>query len=224
MSNPSLSGIVADLICDGHLQGDLIWRADFTSKDLKELVRFNKILISLFRISGSVRNCNSNQFEKTFNLGINCAPIARILLLCGVPPGQKVLIPFDIPLWIKKDKECFRTFCKRCFSCEGSTMHEKNRRIPQVRLGMWKNEKIKEEGLKFLGSISEGMKEYFDIDSKITFPKSRCIRKDSIVTTEVRLYIFGNSVFKFCDEIGFEGKKQQSLKALLPKIKVVKDL
>jgi hypothetical protein len=217
-SSPLLAGIVADLICDGHLQGNPIWRADFTSKSKKELHYFNRRIYSLFRVKGTIRNCKSNTFGKTFNLGINCSPVARILFLCGVPPGQKVLIPFDIPDWIKENKECFREFCKRAFSCEGGIMHEKNRKTPQIRISMWKNEEILNEGLKFMQSVAYGMKKYFDIDSTITLPKSICIRKDNIKTTAIKMFILGPSVFKFYKEIGFDGQKQQSLKALLSKI------
>ena len=216
-SSPLLAGIIADLICDGHLQGDPIWRADFTSKSKKELYYFNRRIFSLFRVKGSIRRCTSNKFGKTFNLGVNCSPVARILLLCGVPPGQKVLIPFDIPLWIKEDKRCFREFCRRSFSCEGGIMHEKNRKIPQVRMAMWKDERIKHEGLKFMQSLADGMKKYFNINTTITLPRSHCIRKDNVKTTAIRMYIFGDSVIKFYKEIGFDGQKQQSLKALLSK-------
>lgn len=222
-SSPALAGIVADLICDGHLQRNPIWRADFTSKSKKELYYFNRRINSLFKIKGSIRNCNSNKFGKTFNLGINCAPIARIFFLIGVPPGQKVLIPFDIPSWIKEDRECFREFCKRAFSCEGGIMNEKTRRVPQIRMSMWKNEEIKEDGLKFMRSISDGMKKYFDIGSTITLPKSQCIRKDNIKTTAIKMFILGPSVVKFYKEIGFDGQKQQSLKAILSSKNILKD-
>lgn len=216
-SNPLLAGIVADLICDGHLQGNPIWRADFTSKNKKDLYYFNRRLYSLFKIKGKIRKCTSNTFGKSFNLGVNCSPVARILFLCGVPPGQKVLSSFDIPYWIKEDKECFREFCKRSFTCEGGIMHEKNRKTPQVRISMWKDEKIIEDGIKFMNSLSEGMKKYFDIQTTITLPKSKCIRKDNIKTTAIKMYICGVSVKKFYEEIGFDGSKQQSLKALLSK-------
>lgn len=141
-ANKTLAGIVADLIGDGHLQGDPIWRIDFTSKSIKELRRFEKEIYSIFQIKGTIRECKSNTFGKTYNIGINCSPIARILYLIGVPNGQKVLKKFDIPLWIKNDKECFRRFCQRLFSCEGTLMNEKDRNFPRIRLEMWKSQKI----------------------------------------------------------------------------------
>jgi hypothetical protein len=63
------------------------------------------------------------------------------------------------------------------------------------------------------------MDKYFSIKSTITFPNSKSVRKDGIITKPIRIYILGESVLKFCDKIGFEGDKQKSLKALIPKLK-----
>ncbi len=59
------------------------------------------------------------------------------------------------------------------------------------------------------------MKEYFDINSTVTFPINRNKRKDGIITRPIRIYILNVSVVKFCKEIGFESKKQKDLKALI---------
>jgi hypothetical protein len=218
-SNKILAGIIADLMCDGHLQGNPKWRIDFTSKSKSELKRFEGTIKTLFNKTGKIRECKTNKYGKTYNMGINCSPVARILLLCGVPQGQKVLTPFGAPEWILKDKECFRIFCKRMFSCEGSIMHEKTRRMPQVRLDMWKAESLLEDGFKFINGICSKMDRYFGIKSTITFPNSRSVRKDGIITKPIRVYILGESMLKFCDKIGFEGDKQKSLKALIPKLR-----
>jgi len=215
MSSPLLAGVVADLICDGHLQGSPIWRMDFTSRSVSELDNFNERIKRLFNISGKIRKCTSNKFGESFNLGINCSPIARILFLCGVPAGQKVLTKFSLPRWIKEDKECFRAFCQRMFTCEGSIMHEKKRRMPQIRLEMWKSEELLKDGVFFMEEVCSGLKKYFDISTTITLPKSKCVRKDEIVTTKIKIYILGESVIKFYNKIGFCNDKQQSLKALL---------
>jgi len=214
-SSTALAGVVADLMGDGNLQGDPIWRADFTSKSKLELERFAKEIKKLFKKKCKIRKCSSNTYGKTYNSGVNCSPVARILLLCGVPSGQKVLKSFEIPEWIRKDKECFRRFCQRFFSCEGCIMHESNRRYPQIRLDYWKSEKLLKDGERFIKEICKYMKHYFDIDSTITFPINRNKRKDGIVTRPIRIYILNVSVVKFCNEIGFEGKKQKDLKALI---------
>ena len=213
-SNPRLAGVVADLIGDGHLQGDPKWRIDFTSKEISELKRFEKEIEYLFNISGKIRKCTSNKYN-TYNIAINSSPIARILFLCGVPAGQKVLVSFQIPVWIKKDKECFRIFCRRLFTCEGHINYYNDRKVPQVRIEMWKEDSLIKNGENFIETISSVMKKYFKINSIVKLQNKKNIRKDGIVTRPVRLYIFGDSVIKFCKEIGFEGLKQESLKGLI---------
>ena len=215
-SSEILAGIIADLICDGNLQGDPKWRIDFTSKSIDELKRFEKEIQLLFNVKGKIRNCSTNKFGETYNLAINCSPVARILFLCGVPPGQKVLVPFGIPKWVTKDKECFRRFAQRAFTCEGSVMHEEKRRMPQIRFHIHKVEKVEDY---FIGELGMYLKKYFNIDSTITKQKSRASRKDGLLTIPRRMYITGENVIKFSKEIKFEGAKQKVLKAQIPKLK-----
>jgi len=213
-SSKALAGVIADLICDGNLQGDPKWRMDFTSKSKTELKRFEREMNSLFNVKGKIRRCTTNKFGETYNLAINCSPIARILLLCGVPAGQKVLVPFKIPKWIKENKEYFRRFTQRVFSCEGGIMHGPNRKLPQIRMSMWKAENVKEK-ITFLNELATYLNKHFDINSTITRPKRFNIRKDKIITRPLRMYITNTSVIKFHKEIGFEGEKQKKLNKIM---------
>jgi len=217
-ANITLAGIIADLIGDGNLQGDPKWRLDFTSKSLIELKRFQKEITSIFKVKCKIRRCTSNEYSETYNLAVNCSPIARILYLCGVPTGQKVLTPFNIPFWIKKDKKCFKQFIKRLFSCEGNIMYEKHRKIPQIRMEMWKSEKLLIQAEEFFREIALYLDKYFKIKSTIKINKAHNIRKDGIKTRSLRMYILGKSVIKFYKEIGFEGEKQRKLKSILGKL------
>lgn len=214
-STETLAGIVADLMGDGNLQGDPKWRIDFTSKYKNELKRFEKEIKSIFDVKCKIRDCSSNIYGKTFNISINCSPIARVLYLCGVPSGQKVLSEFDIPKWIKNNKKFFRRFSQRLFTCEGSIMHEKNRRLPQVRMHMWKIEKHLKKGNKFMENISLYMKKYFGIESTVRIGKPHNTRKDGKLTRPTVIYITGFSVLKFFKCIGFEGSKQERLSNIL---------
>lgn len=213
-SNRILSGIIADLICDGNLQGDPKWRIDFTSKSIDELKRFEKEMIYLFKINGKIRKCVSNRYGKTYNLGINCSPITRILYLCGVPSGQKVLIPFSIPKWIINDKENFKRFAQRVFSCEGGITYEPHRKLPQIRLEMWKADKVNEK-INFVEEIGIYLNKYFGIKSTVIKRKVYNIRKDGIITRPTRMYITGESVINFQKEVGFEGMKQERLNTIM---------
>ncbi len=215
-SSPILAGIIADLICDGHLQGDPKWRFDYTSKSKKELKRFEKNIKFLFNKGGKIRKCTSNKYSDSYNMGINSSVISRILFLCGVPSGQKVLKNFRIPKWIKENKENFREFCKRVFVCEGFILNEKNRIFPQIRLEMWKSEKLLGEKERFIEELCGRLKRYFNIDTTITMPKNRKTkRKDGVITRGIKVYILNKNVIKFYNEIGFEGNKQKSLKTML---------
>lgn len=207
-TDAKIAGIIADIIGDGHLQGDPKWRIDYTSKQISELKRFENEIFSLYGIKGRIRNCTTNKRGKTFNIAINCAPIARIFFLLGTPAGQKVLTPFHLPQWIKNDKECFSRFAQRLFTCEGSVAHEKNRKTPQIRMSMWKEERLVDQGEQFFFEIEEALKNYFQINCSIRKTSLKNIRKDGIITHEIRMYILGDSVKKFSKVVGFEGEKQ----------------
>lgn len=143
-------------------------------------------------------------------MGINCSPTTRILFLCGTPAGQKVLIPFSIPNWIKKDKEYFRRFAQRMFTCEGGITHEPYRKIPKIRISVWKTENLKEK-IGFIEEFAAFLNKHFNIKSTITKPKRFNVRKDGIITRPTRMYVLGESVKIFHKEIGFEGEKQEKL-------------
>ena len=214
-SSPVLAGLFGDLISDGHLQGDPIWRMDFTSKNMDDLDSFNERIKELFGVNSKIRKCTSNKYSESFNLGINCAPVARIFLKLGVPCGQKVMKGFELPSWIKSDKKCFREFCRHLFACEGTIMHNKRRKSPQLRFEHWKAEKYFEQGKNFVEDICLHLDVYFKIKTTIGFPKQRGNRKDGIVTRPIRVYVLGDSVKRFFSRVGFSNHKQKSLKALL---------
>jgi len=209
-SSPLLAGIVGDLMGDGHLQGDPKWRIDFTSKEQSDLKSFENRFKRLFGVGGKIRKCTSNQYSNSFNLGINCAPVARILSKIGVPSGEKVLQNFEIPLWIKSEKECFREFCRQFFTCEGTIMHEEKRKSPQIRLENWKSESLTRPN-KLIEELCFYLEDYFKIRTTVSSPSAKCCRKDKVITRPTRIYILGDSVKLFSNEIGFSNWKQERL-------------
>jgi len=208
-SSPRLAGIIADLICDGHIQGPKLWRFDYTSKNKKELKRFEKQIFALFKIRGKIRPNHGNIFGKTFNLGINNKLLSRILNYLGAPYGPKVKTEFLIPEWVLNDKECFRTFTKRVFTCEGTVdISPKN---SFVSLEMWKSIELIENGEEFLNQIKTKLKSYFGIECTNIFLGSNYNkRKDGTVTKGLRLRIKRlDSLIKFSKEIGFDNSLKQ---------------
>lgn len=176
-------------------------------------------MYKLFSIHGKIRPCSTNLYGKTYNIGFNCAPITRMLYLAGVPAGQKVLQKFSVPSWIKENKECFKRFCQRLFTCEGFVKYELGRG-PRIGINMWKCEEYLEQGKIFFEEISNLMKKYFDIDSAVSTGNSKNVRKDKIITKPLYLLIPVNSTIKFYECIGFEGQKQDKLSKILSLKKV----
>lgn len=216
ISSEKIAGIIADLICDGSLQGPFLWRFDFTSKDLSELKRFENEIYNLFKIKGKVRPCKSNKFGKTYNYGVNNKMLSRIFYKLGVPAGCKVKQEFLIPTWILKNKNYFRIFCRRVFTCEGCVSVEGSSSF--VEICMWKADYLQDNLINFLNQIKTRLKLYFDIETNNIFLTSNYnLRKDGIRTLGARLRIKRlNSLINFYNEIGFDNTiKQNKLKQII---------
>jgi len=220
-ATPNLAGITADLMGDGHLQDSPKLRLDYTSKSLDELNRFNLEIYNVFRIKGTTRKCFTNYYD-TYNLGINCKPIARVLKLIGVPTGSKVLTRFNIPPWILKDKRLFSRFINRLFSCEGSV--DINSKCVEIQ--MYKSENLVKDGLRFFNEIKFYLDKYFDIKTTEPFTGNTFnIRKDGIKTRPIRLKIKNrDSLLGFRDFIGIEDPAKMSRLKLITENNINKAL
>lgn len=211
-----LAGIFGDMISDGHLQGEPKWRLDFTSKEKTELKRFEKEFFSVFGVKGKIRLCTTNKFSVTYNYGINNKPIARILFLCGVPAGNKVLQSFSVPEWILENKIFFRRFIQRVLDCEGCV----DTKGKYIELQMYKSEELLGDGFIFFKEIKKKLLKHYGIETTNPFTETRFnLRKDGIKTKAVRMKIKRKEdVIKFHKYINFENiSKREKLD------KIVKD-
>jgi hypothetical protein len=208
-----LAGIVADLIGDGHLQDYPKLRLDYTSKSKKELKRFNNEVYQLFKLNGKIRECKTNKYG-TYNLGVNNKPLARSLILLGVPSGAKVFSNFNIPRWIIEDKQLFARFINRLFSCEGCVD------VPSkcIELKMYKSVSLIKGGIDFFNEIKIHLEKYFQIKSTNPFLTGKNnIRKDGRETKGIRIKIKNKeSLINFHKFIGFDdNKKQKKLEKII---------
>lgn len=216
ISSEKLAGIIADLICDGSLQGSPKWRFDFTSKNISELERFEKEIFKLFQIKGKIRPCTSNRFSKTYNYGVNNKMLSRIFYNLGVPSGCKVKQEFLIPRWILNNKEYFLTFCRRVFTCEGCASVEGSSSF--IEICMWKADYLIYNLIEFLNQIKIGLKQHFDVITTNVFLTSNYnLRKDGIKTLGAKLRIKRlNSLINFYNNVGFDDPiKQNKLKNII---------
>ena len=207
LKTPMLAGLVADLMADGHLQGEPHWRIDYTSKSLPELERFGDTVEAVFGMRGRARPCNTNAFGKTYNYGVNCKLLSKIMYLAGAPIGRKTSSNFSIPDWIYNDRKLFATFCRRLFSCEASV----NAEDPVIKIEMWKDSKIMWDD-KFLPGVKMGMEKHFGIvTTRIFTVKSENKHKDGTVTKPMRLLVRRReSILKFNKYIGFDDINKQN--------------
>ena len=215
-ASPQLAGVVADLMGDGHLQGEPKWRLDYTSKRKNELQRFGKEIFGLFGIKGKSRPCNGNKWGTSFNYGVNCKPLARVLHLLGVPTGRKIKKEFLIPKWILGDKGCFRIFVRRLFDCEGCVSVEGSSSF--ISIEMWKSEEFLNNGIEFFKEIKKGLNKHFDICTTNVFLNGVVVnRGNGLKVRGVRLRIKRlKSLVNFYKEIGFDNHvKQNKLKDVL---------
>ncbi len=209
-----LAGIVGDMFSDGHLQGHNKWRLDFTSGSTNELKRFEKEFYLQFRVIGKIRDCVTNRFGTTYNYGVNNKPISRILFLCGVPSGNKVLQPTKIPNWILSNKSYFTRFIQRIMDCEGcvDTVNK------YVELNMSKSEDLMDNGYELFNNIKKHLLKYYVIQTTNPFTETRYnLRKDGVKTKAIKIKIKRKEAVKrFYKYIGFSNKtKQQKLKAVI---------
>jgi len=202
-SSDRLAGLVADLMCDGHLQAEKL-RIDYTAKHVKELQRFNREVISMFGVRGLIRRNVTNTYG-TYNIGVNCRPLGRTLLLAGVPAGAKVFMPFRIPAWIRDDKALFGQFMNRFVSCEGCI----DLQGKYIDMDMYKSEGLIAHNLRFFEDIKEGLKHHFDITTTNPFVKGISVRKDGRITRGVHLKIKRKeSLLRFARRIGIENEEK----------------
>ncbi|MDO8643020.1 MAG: LAGLIDADG family homing endonuclease [Candidatus Woesearchaeota archaeon] len=215
MKKRILAGIVGDLMGDGHLQGHPKWRMDYTSKDTTELERFNNEINVLFGYKGKIRENKTNLYGVSFNLGINNREIARYMYSLGVPAGNKVLQRFVIPAWIRNDKECFRRFAERLFTCEGCV----DCFSKAIEIKMSKEVSLVKDGINFFKDIKKLLESYFGIKTTKPFLEGRKNkRKDGKVTVGVRMKIRRKeSIRLFQKEIGFENEEKKRKLELIVK-------
>ncbi|VVC00206.1 Uncharacterised protein [uncultured archaeon] len=211
-ASEDFAGLIGDLMGDGHLQAKPKWRLDFTSNSAEELQRFGYVVKNLFGVDGKIRACTTNCYG-TMNYGVNCKPLARLMVLCGVPSGSKPDKVYQIPKWILGNKAYFRKFVSRYFTCEGSVdMHG------AISLAIFKEESLVENGIGFLSDIRLGLDRFFDVQTEKPFLWSRLsYRKEKPPSRGIVLKIRRRrSLLAFYKNVGFESlEKNLKLNALL---------
>ena len=194
----NLAMITAYLTADGHLYKDLKG-FQFYSKDKKTLEELDRILYKKFRLKGKYGE--GTGYGEAYRYSIFNRIISKFLNKLGVPSGNKMFIAFDIPKWVKNNKEFSREYLKVLFYCEGSKYkHSKN--TYQIKINFNKSEKLLDDGIKFMRSVQELLK-IFDIDATNIWISKGNIRKDGEITKQINFKLKAAGNDKFIKEIGW---------------------
>lgn len=209
VSKIDLAEVVADLITDGHLQARMLngrQKYDyigFFSKEESELRRFGKLVYKNFGVKGKIREWGS---AKRKGYIISNANLVRYLIKVGVPAGSKVTTNFSVPNWIlEANSKVVRVFLKRCFTCEGSILHDKNRSRWVIHFTTHKELSLIESGKKYLDQLRMLLRS-FRIESSNITTSDRYIRsKDKKAMVGLRFKIYKKpSIVNYAKYIGFD--------------------
>ena len=183
--SPELAALIGDLTTDGHVQGPDKFRFDFTSKSKKKLKSFEKRLENLFGVTGSIRENRNNPYSESYNYGVNCKPLTRVLIESGAPVGCKVKTCFNVPRWIQNDKKCFSAYIERAFANDGSAFSGN----PRITYELRKEQSISENLREYMNTINSLLIQYYGISGSV-FERSKINeREDGDKTVGIGLNI-----------------------------------
>lgn len=167
-----LAEIIAALLTDGHID----WYTSdnhprcrkilLYSDNKNECEWFLNIFKELFRIKGDVKKYTSKTSysqEESYKAEIFNATLARILILAGVPAGDKTKMEYKMPNWIMvSDKKIKTAFLRTLFNFDGSVPNDKKDRPCswQMTYSMNKERNLLENGVKFLKQIEKLLGEF----------------------------------------------------------------
>lgn len=206
--NKDLAKLVSYLTFDGHLVEDL--KCFYLSSKSKDaLTDFKDIVHKSFGIKGRFETGMGH--GESYKYRIFNREICKFLEKIGVPKGCKINKRFLIPDWIKENKDFSKEYLRIAFDCEGSIWFEKQ---PKIRFGIFKNEKILDNGFKFLEEIRL-MLNNFDISSTNIWLIKGNARKDGKLTKGLYFKVRQKSLKQFSKEVGFTDKfKNQRLSSI----------
>jgi len=225
-SSPKLVEIVGALLTDGHIDWYTSDSRPRTRKILlysnnkEECQWFLKNCEDLFRIGGEVQKYKpSTGYSKlsSYKAVVWNATLARILILAGVPAGDKTKIRYEVPRWIMmSNNEIKLAFLKILFNFDGSIPRNKKDRPCswQMSYSVNKKKNLIENGVKFLGQIKKLLKEF-----NIKCGEVGQYKDEGDKYTLIFSFSNQESIVNFYQKIGFmKQSKQESLKTAVMEI------
>lgn len=194
-----LARIIAFLTADGHLYKSLKGFR-FYSNNKTVLKELEEIIFKKFGLIGTYSE--GTGYGKCFRYQVFNKKVSLFLKEGGAPVGDKMITSFDVPNWIKNNKEFSKEYLKTLFYCEGSkSKHSKN--TETIRINFNKSERLLKDGLTFINSLKKLLERYDIETSGIWVTKGNIRKKDKEITKQITFQIKSNSNNKFIKEIGW---------------------
>tara|TARA_Y100000310_G_C20572526_1_gene758771 strand:- start:313 stop:1149 length:837 start_codon:yes stop_codon:yes gene_type:complete len=216
-SSEKLAEVAAQLLTDGsvHIKPrynsrHYSWVA-FYSKNVDEMLQFERLIIDLFDIKGSIRDMGIRKIGIRYGYFIINAFLTRVISLCGVPGGDKVKNEYKVPDWILQgNNQIQAAFLRKSFDCEGSIGYSKQRKRWEIRYSMYKLFDIEDNCKDYLNQLID-MLNKFDIYS-IIIKKEKYVRKrDNKLVQGFSIRIDKDvSVLNYSKYIGFNSRKKKN--------------
>jgi intein/homing endonuclease len=195
-----LARIASYLTFDGHIYNDLK-AILYSSKNIEDLKDFEKIITKKFGIKGKYRLNSAGSSNQTHQFYVFNKRIATGLFNLGIPKGDKVIHPFLVPEWIKKNKELSREYLKIAYLCEGS-MKEK-RKNPRININVAKADEILSSGFQFMDELREMLFQFGIRSTECSAFGERVRKRDNKISKDIRFRIQTADNDKFIKEIGW---------------------
>lgn len=191
--------LIVYLTADGHLYKDLKGFY-FSSKDKKFLEYLAKIVHRKFGLRG--KYVKGNGYGESYKYLVFNKPVTLFLKNKGIPAGDKMLTPFNVPKWIKNNKKFSKQYLKILFYCEGSK-YKQSKNTEAIKINFNKSEKLLKNALNFMNSI----KKMLDISNikttNIWICEGNVRKKDGEKTKLIVFKIKSDNVNTFIKEIGW---------------------
>jgi len=202
-----LARIVGTINGDGHLQLETgKGLVSFYSKNMYEIGDIKKLFMSLFDLKGiTYENYKNSERHRLYYTG---RPIALFLLEAGVVRGNKTNMEYLTPEWILNgNKEVRSSYLRGLYNTEGSVVNSRGRW--QITLNQSKNEKLRENGLRYFNQIRTLLKRFGMHPSPvIVCMGKRKPRKDGSKTLIFKIDLELKDFKKFYTHVGFDNRKK----------------
>jgi len=199
----------------GHILGDGCIKTKeenvyYTNKSKDLIEEFKVAIKELFGIEAKENFNKARRFYEVYPPKI----VARLLVLCGFPKGEKTKLPIKIPDWIKNGtNEIKAAFIRALFDDEATIVNSKGNHV--ISFGMNKKKTLLGAHKIFMEDIQEIL---------LTFgirPNKIFMRKQPGDSLQLGFHIYGRyNLIKYLENIGFsDTKKQEKLIAAIDSYK-----